>query len=121
MAGAITYPITDDHPAIDIACRNGAEVRAAHDIGDLLGWTQMDLPIAGGSGLKSSTATKTATQQGHHKRGDVIFLRNTTWSTGTPPFRHGARQQVAAIPCVCPTLTGSSAPFTNPAQPARRH
>ena len=57
VAGAITYPITDDHPAIDIACRNGAEVRAAHDgVGrpfwdGRMGWT---FQLAGGSGLKSS-------------------------------------------------------------------
>ena len=82
-------PSPDDHPAIDIACRNGAEVRAAHDgVGrpfwdGRMGWT---FQLAGGSGLKSSYShLKTAAQQGHYKRGDVIGLcGNTgTWSTGT--------------------------------------
>lgn len=89
VAGAITHPITDDHPAIDIACRNGAEVRAAHDgIGrsswdSRMGWT---FKLADASGLESSYShLKSAAKQGHFKRGDVIGLcGNTgTWSTGT--------------------------------------
>ena len=101
MAGAITYPITDDHPAIDIACRNGAEVRAAHDgVGrpfwdGRMGWT---FQLAGGSGFKSSYShLKTAAQQGHHKRGDVIGLcGNTgTWSTGT--HLHFAMEPVSKL------------------------
>lgn len=123
VAGAITYPITDDHPAIDIACRNGAEVRAAHDgVGRSswdrrMGWT---FKLAGGSGLKSSYShLKTAAKQGHYKRGDVIGLcGNTgTWSTGT--HLHFAMEPVSKLRqfhAFAPPITDQAPP--SPSRPS---
>lgn len=89
VAGPITHPVTDDHPALDIACRNGAEVRAAHDgLGkpswdNRMGWTFV---LQGERGLRSSYShLKQALPQGPYKRGDVIGLCGNTgsWSSGT--------------------------------------
>ena len=89
VAGPITHTVSDEHPALDIACRNGAEVRAAHDghgrsaWSKRMGWT---FTLQGEGQLRSSYShLKTASGSGQYKRGDVIGqCGNTgTWSSGT--------------------------------------
>ena len=89
VSGPITHTVSDEHPALDIACRNGAEVRAAHDgqgrshWSKRMGWT---FTLQGEGQLRSSYShLKTASGSGQYKRGDVIGLcGNTgTWSSGT--------------------------------------
>lgn len=87
MSGVVTQGVEPDHPAIDIACRVGRPVRAAHDgVGrsrwtGTHGWTfHLD-----GSGVTSRYSHLSAgAPPGAYQRGEIIgFCGNTgRWSTG---------------------------------------
>jgi len=89
VAGPVTQSINSEHQAIDIACRKGAVVRAAHDghggssWNSRMGWTFV---LHGEGGMKSSYShLQKAAGKGTYKQGDVIGrCGNTgTWSSGT--------------------------------------
>lgn len=89
VAGPVTQGITDEHPALDIACRQGAVVRAAHpgtgssSWSSRLGWTFV---LRGEDGLKSSYShLAQAEGSGSYQQGDMIGRCGNTgsWSTGT--------------------------------------
>lgn len=89
VSGPVTQSVNPEHPAIDIACRKGASVRAAHDgrgsssWNSRMGWT---FTLQGEGNLKSRYShLQKAAGRGSYKQGDVIGLcGNTgTWSSGT--------------------------------------
>ena len=63
MAGVITQPVRDGHPAIDISCVEGTPVRAAHDGHGGTRWNR-DLgwvfTLNGGGGLQTTYAISRA-------------------------------------------------------------
>ena len=87
MSGVVTHGVEQDHPALDIACRVGRSVRAAHDgVGrsrwsSTLGWT---FHLAG-DGVKTRYSHLSAgAPAGSYNRGQIIGLCGNTgrWSTG---------------------------------------
>ena len=92
IAGPVTQRVTEAHPAIDIACRTGADVLAAHDgVGrsswdGRMGWT---FTLKGDGELRSSYShLKSARGSGTYKRGDVIGQCGNTGSWSSGPHLH---------------------------------
>ena len=92
IAGPVTQQVTDAHPAIDIACRAGADVLAAHDgVGrsswdGRMGWT---FTLQGDGALRSSYShLKSARGSGNYKRGDVIGQCGNAGSWSSGPHLH---------------------------------
>ena len=87
MSGVVTQGVEDDHPALDIACRVGHPVRAAHDgvgrsrwIGTH-GWT---FHLNGSGVISRYSHLSVGASAGAYRRGEIIGLCGSTgrWSTG---------------------------------------
>ena len=87
MSGVVTQGVEQDHPALDISCRVGRPVRAAHDGVGRSRWTATHgwtFHLAG-AGVKTRYSHLNAgAPAGSYDRGQIIGLCGNTgrWSTG---------------------------------------
>ena len=87
MSGVVTQGVEQDHPALDISCRVGRPVRAAHDGVGRSRWTATHgwtFHLAG-AGVKTRYSHLSAgAPAGSYSRGQIIGLCGNTgrWSTG---------------------------------------
>ncbi len=108
MAGVITQPVRDGHPAIDISCVEGTPVHAAHDgKGSTrwnrdLGWT---FTLRGPDGLETTYAhLQSGAPAGSYGRGEVIGLCGNTGRLTTGAHLHFGSNRPERLAVLAPPI-----------------
>lgn len=108
IAGVITQPVRDGHPAIDISCVPGTPVHAAHDGQGGTRWnrdTGWTFTLNGSGGLQTTYGhLQSGASAGSFSRGDVIGLCGDTGRLSTGPHLHFGSNQLQRLAVLDPPI-----------------